>query len=110
LSIEAWWSRLARPALHTWSGPEGPLQLEELQADKDDPDPKALCCYGLLRADTDAIWLRFVQGRPVSQVTEDFLGSRLRAAGRRRAQGPLVDLGQRGLAPQPTGARLDSGA
>jgi len=79
---ETWWSRLARPALHTWSGAEGPLRLEELQAEKDDPDPKALCCYGLLRADTDAIWLRFVQGRPVSQVTEDFLGSRLRAVGR----------------------------
>jgi DDE superfamily endonuclease len=82
---ETWWSRLARPALHTWSGPEGPLRLEELEAEKDDPDPKALCCYGLLRADTDAIWLRFVQGRPVSQVTEDFLGwacERLAAEGR----------------------------
>jgi hypothetical protein len=81
-----WWSRLARPALHTWSGPEGPLRLKELPADKDDPDPKALCCYGLLRADTESLWLRFVQGRPVSQVTEDFLGwvcERLAAEGRR---------------------------
>jgi hypothetical protein len=83
---ETWWSRLARPQLHTWSGAEGPLRLEQLQAEKDDPDPKALCCYGLLRADTDAIWLRFVQGRPVSQVTEDFLGwacERLAAEGRK---------------------------
>ena len=82
---ETWWSRLARPALHAWSGPQGPLRLEELPADKDDPDPKALCCYGLLRADTEALWLRFVQGRPVSQVTEDFLGwacERLAAEGR----------------------------
>jgi transposase len=71
---ETWWSRLARPALHTWSGTEGPLRLEALQAEKNDPDPKALCCYGLLRADTEAVLLRFVQGRPVSQVTEDFLG------------------------------------
>jgi hypothetical protein len=54
---ETWWSRLARPALH-------PLRLEELQAEKDDPDPKALCGYGVLRADTDALWLRFGQGRP----------------------------------------------
>jgi transposase len=60
---ETWWSRLARPDLHAWAGGE-PLRLERLAAAKDDPDPKALCCYGLLR---------FVQGRPVSQVTEDFL-------------------------------------
>jgi hypothetical protein len=83
---ETWWSRLARPPLHTWSGAEGPLRLEAFPADKDDPDPKALCCYGLLRADTDAIWLRFVQGRPVSQVTEDFLAwlcERLAAEGRK---------------------------
>ena len=34
---------------------------------------EALACYGLLRADTGAMLLRFVEGRPVSQVTEDFL-------------------------------------
>jgi hypothetical protein len=70
---ETWWSRLARPQLHAWRGSEGPLRLQQLQAQKDDPDPKALCCYGLLRADTQAMLLRFVQGHPVSQVTEDFL-------------------------------------
>jgi transposase len=83
---ETWWSRLARPQLHAWRGSEGPLRLQQLQAQKDDPDPKALCCYGLLRADTDAMLLRFVQGRPVSQVTEDFLAwvcERLAAEGRR---------------------------
>jgi hypothetical protein len=83
---ETWWSRLARPQLHAWSGAEGPLRLQQLQAQKDDPEPKALCCYGLLRADTDAMLLRFVQGRPVSQVTEDFLEwvcERLAAEGRK---------------------------
>jgi transposase len=69
---ETWWSRLARPALHTWAGDE-PLRLQQLRAAKDDPDPKALCCYGLLRADTGSVLVRFVEGRPVSQVTEDFL-------------------------------------
>jgi hypothetical protein len=47
---------------------------------------KALCCYGLLRADTGQMLLRFVQGRPVSQVTEDFLAwvcARLAAEGKR---------------------------
>lgn len=33
-----------------------------------------MACYGLLRADTGAMLLRFVDGRPVSQVTEDYLG------------------------------------
>jgi hypothetical protein len=42
---------------------------------KDDPDPKALACYGLLvrsagPAETaEAVWLRFVAGRPVSAIT-----------------------------------------
>jgi hypothetical protein len=71
---ETWWSRLARPQLRAWSGPEGPLRLQQLPAQKDDPAPKALCCYGLLRADTDAMLLRFVQGRPVSQVNRRFPG------------------------------------
>ncbi len=43
---------------------------------KDDPDPKALACYGLLlrpgRAPDD-LWLRFVDGRPVSAITTQFL-------------------------------------
>ena len=40
----------------------------------------------MLRADTGGMLLRFVQGRPVSQVTEDFLawvGERLAAEGKK---------------------------
>jgi hypothetical protein len=73
---EVWWSRLALPTMHAWAGegPQGgPLRLLERSVPKEDPDPKALSCYGLLRADTGGMLLRFVQGRPVSQVTEDFL-------------------------------------
>jgi hypothetical protein len=107
---ETGWSRLARPALHTWSGAEGPLRLEALQADKDDPDPKALCYYGLLRADTEAIWLRFVQGRPVSQVTEDFLAwvcERLATEGRKAL---LIVWDNAAWHKRRAGARLDPGA
>ncbi|MEE4461122.1 hypothetical protein [Azotobacter chroococcum] len=69
---EVWWSRFARPSLKAWS--EGPaLHLQQLSADPQDAEPKALSCYGLLRADTGQMLLRFVKGRPVSQVTEDFL-------------------------------------
>ena len=69
---ECWWSRLAQPALHAWTADE-PRRLQELAVPKEDPDPKALACYGLLRGDTGGMLLRFVDGRPVSQVTEDFL-------------------------------------
>jgi transposase len=81
---ETWWSRLALPALHAWTDDE-PLRLVEQTVARTDPDPKALACYGLLRDDTGGMLLRFVQGRPVSQVTEDFLAwvcARLRAEGK----------------------------
>ena len=77
---EVWWSRLARPSLHTWADEDDYLRLVEQTVAKDDPDPKALACYGLLlRADpsaedaADQMWLRFVEGRPVSPVTIDYL-------------------------------------
>ena len=77
---EVWWSRLARPSLRTWADEDDYLRLVEQTVAKDDPDPKALACYGLLlRADpaaedaTDRLWLRFVDGRPVSPVTIDYL-------------------------------------
>lgn len=69
---ETWWSRLAQPNLHAWAGQE-PLHLLELERPRDDKTAKALCCYGLLRTDTDRLMLRFVDGRPVSQVTIDYL-------------------------------------
>jgi transposase len=69
---ECWWSRLAQPALHAWVAQE-PLRLHELERPPGDRVPKALCCYGLLRGDSGGMLLRFVEGRPVSQVTEDYL-------------------------------------
>ena len=60
------------PHLHAWTADQ-PLRLVQPEQDKADPEPKALSCYGLLRADTGEMLVRFVDGRPVSQVTEDFL-------------------------------------
>jgi hypothetical protein len=54
---ETWWSRLAQPAMHTWTESDRPLRLVEQTVAKSDPDPKALACYGLLRTDIDQIWL-----------------------------------------------------
>jgi hypothetical protein len=82
---ECWWSRLAQPDLHAWTAEE-PLRLLELARPKDDPDPKALCCYGLFRTDTEQMLLRFVDGRPVSQVTTAYLAwvcARLAAEGKK---------------------------
>ena len=59
--------------MHSWSEQGEPLRLQELKKEKNDPDPKALACYGVLSADSDRMHLRFVEGRPVSQVTTDFL-------------------------------------
>ena len=69
---EVWWSRLAQPRLHAWSE-AAPLRLQELTLKKAEEEPKALCCYGLLRTDTAKVSLRFVEGRPVSSVTCEFL-------------------------------------
>jgi hypothetical protein len=83
---ETWWSRLALPAMHAWAAESRPLRLVEQTVPKGDTDPKALSCYGLLRADTGRMMLRFVTGRPVSQVTEDYLSwvcERLRAEGKK---------------------------
>jgi hypothetical protein len=72
--------RLAQPALYAWQDDEPPLRLVEQTVARDDPDPKALACDGLLARCWDAaphcredLGLRFVAGRPVSAVTLDFL-------------------------------------
>ena len=77
---ETWWSRFAQPILHAWADADKPLRLVELTRAKDDPDRKALACYGLLvrwsPAETEPqaqMWLRFVAGRPVSVITTQFL-------------------------------------
>src|SRR5439155_214075 len=90
---EVWWSRLAAPALHSWAEPDRPLRLVEQAVAKDDPDPKALACYGLLARWAqpgggwqEETWLRFVDGRPVSALTTQYLAwcaAKLRAAGKR---------------------------
>ncbi len=70
---EVWWSRVSQPNLHSWSEKNEPLRLQDLSKNKGDPDPKALACYNMLEAESGLMHLRFVSGRPVSQVTTDFL-------------------------------------
>ena len=72
---ETWWSRVTQPRLHTWTTDGQPLRLVEQTVARD--EPKALACYGVLWRNMDgqgdALWLRFVDGRPVSNVTTQFL-------------------------------------
>jgi transposase len=82
---ETWWSRLALPSLHAWSEEGEPPRLEQRSVAKDDPDPKAVSCYGLFVPEFEQTWLRFVDGRPVSGITARFLSwcsEKLRAAGK----------------------------
>jgi transposase len=70
---ECWWSRAAQPNLHSFSEEGEPLRLVEQSLPKDDPDPKAISCYGLYMPELKLSWLRFVDGRPVSAITTQFL-------------------------------------
>ena len=89
---EVWWSRVARPHMASWATDGTPLRLVEQTVARDDPDPKALACYGLLVRQWDdtgkreeQLWLRFVEGRPVSGITTQFLDwccARLAAQGK----------------------------
>jgi len=77
---EVWWSRLATPALRAWQEDAHPLRLIEQTVARADPAPKAIACYGLLARcweesgqRREEMWLRFVDGRPVSAVPMAFL-------------------------------------
>lgn len=79
-----WWSRVALPALQSWSDAT-PLRLMERQIPTADLDPPALACYGVLWPERTQLWLRFVAGRPVSEITTQVLAwvcERLRTLGK----------------------------
>ena len=78
---ETWRSRFSQPHLHSWSPDGQPLRLVEQTPQAKDTDGKALACYGVLLRHCpqtagqweESIWLRFVDGRPVSAITTQFL-------------------------------------
>ena len=74
---EVWWSRFAQPSFKTWVDKAQPTRLHQQTRPKDDPDPKALACYGILIRRAQQAFaqmlLRFVDGRPVSAITTLFL-------------------------------------
>jgi transposase len=68
---ESWFSRLARPAMGSWSDAGEPLRLIEQSVAKDDPSEatKAISYYGLYVPELEKVWLRFADGRPVSSIS-----------------------------------------
>jgi transposase len=77
---EVWWSRVVHPKMASWADERAPMRLIEQTVRRDDPDPKALACYGVLLRQWDEagqgnerMLLRFVAGRPVSAITTQFL-------------------------------------
>lgn len=83
---ECWFSRFERPNLHSWaSGGESARLVEKVPPDEVDPEPKALACYGMYVPELEKSWIRFVDGRPVSSITTQFLDyccGKLAAAGK----------------------------
>ena len=77
------------PTLSSFSEEKRPHRMIQRSVAKDDPDPKAIACYGLyLPGETPGgeMWLRFVDGRPVSSITTRFLSwccKGLEAAGKK---------------------------
>jgi hypothetical protein len=84
---ECWWSRVALPTLSSFSEEKKPHRMIQRSVAKDDPDPKAISCYGLYLPEIGGeTWLRFVDGRPVSSITTQFLSwccEGLEAAGKK---------------------------
>jgi hypothetical protein len=88
---ETWWSRVSPPTVSAWAEEGQPPRLVAQAVPAG--EPKALACYGLLLPAEgkaclapDEMWLRFVEGRPLSAITTAYLawcGHRLAARGAR---------------------------
>lgn len=49
------------------------MEVLKSEANDPDPDPDAIACYGFYRYDTRKVSVRFVEGRPVGDITVQFL-------------------------------------
>ena len=59
--------------MSSWAQEGKPLRLAQRSVAKDDPEPKAISCYGLYLPEKGEMWVRFVDGRPISSITTQFL-------------------------------------
>ena len=63
---ECWFSRFARPTMNAWTVDGKSLALLQQDKRKDDPEPKAVACYGALDHESGKVLLRFSNGQPNS--------------------------------------------
>ena len=54
---ESWFSRFEKSSVRSWAEAGEPLRLVHKEPSKDDPEPKALSCYGLYVAELGESWL-----------------------------------------------------
>ena len=101
------------------AGPARPVRLGRRRpapAGRERPGPQGragrrrLACYGVLRADTGGMLLRFCEGRPVSATTEEFLGWVCGKLAARGEEGVRPGVGQRRVARQQAGPAVDRAA
>ena len=95
---ECWWSRVALPTLNAWGVDGEPIRLIQRSVAKDDPEPKAISCYGLYLPRMDRTWIRFVDGRPVCFHNDAVSFVVLRGAPSGGKEDGAAHLGQRELA------------
>jgi transposase len=83
---ECWFSRFAQPTMRAWAKPQETVKLIQRDKAKDDPEPKALACFGALEDDTRQTHLSFADGQPDNAQTQLMLQALLevcRVQGRR---------------------------
>ena len=94
---ECWWSRLALPTLSSWAEEGKPMRLIQQSVAKEDPDPKAISCYGLYLPELDQTWLRFVVWQARELYNDPISPMELREARSSRQESVGSHLGQRKL-------------
>jgi transposase len=70
---EVWWSRLHDPMMNSWTQEGNPVRLIEKTKDKTETEPKAIACYGVYLRSQSQRLVPFVEQRPVSEITCQFL-------------------------------------
>ena len=95
---ECWWSRVALPTLNSLERRGEPLRLVQRSVAKDDPEPKAISCYGLYLPETRRD-VAEIRGRQTRELHNDAVPLVvLREARSGGQEVPASHLGQRFLA------------
>lgn len=102
---EVWWSRLQLPHLHSWSD-DAPLRLVTRTADKTDPDPKAIACYGVWLKAEQQMLLHFSDHRPGARNHLCLLAMGFTTGRATTQTGSRLSLGQCHLASIATGSAM----